>query len=67
MQIDDDTRTGPETEEEAEIRAWDAFWDMVGQSTQDERMSDMDAWAVWRLGLAAWKEARAIGAKFPHE
>ena len=32
-----------------------------------ENLSDMDIFVIFRLGLNAFKQAKKLGAKFPHE
>jgi hypothetical protein len=34
---------------------------------QNYGISDMDSFVVWKLGVAAWKKAKDLGARWPHE
>jgi hypothetical protein len=50
-----------------EDMAWEKLHETVDNDAAKENMCDMDVFVAWRLGLAAWKEAKALQAHFPHD
>lgn len=46
---------------------WDRLYEQVAKDTEKEGMTDMDAFVAWRLGLAAFTQARKLGVKWPHD
>ncbi len=47
--------------------AWEQVFTTIEENAMKDNMSDMDVYTAWKLGLAAWKEAKSLGAKFPHD
>ena len=39
----------------------------IAESARKENMTDMDIFAAWLMGLAAYKQSRNLDAKFPHD
>jgi len=50
-----------------EDMAWERLHECIDDVISREGMSDMDAWVAWKLGVDAWKAAKANGAKFPRQ
>lgn len=46
---------------------WELVHERIDTDATREGMTDMDVAVTWALGLAAWKAAHKMGAKFPHE
>lgn len=50
-----------------EEMAWETLYRIIGEDAMKKDMSDQDAFVAWRMGLAAWKASKDLGAKFPHD
>lgn len=50
-----------------EDMAWDKLHESIDNDAAKANMSDMDVFVAWKLGLAAWKEAKELQARFPHD
>lgn len=46
---------------------WEHLYECIDNDAAKAKMSDMDAWSAWRLGLAAFKAARDMSARFNHD
>lgn len=50
-----------------EDMAWDKLHEGIDNDAAKENMSDMDVYVAWKMGVATWKAAKALQAKFPHD
>ena len=50
-----------------EDAAWDSTYEAIDNDAAENRMSDMDVFAAWRMGLQAYLAARALKVKFLHD
>ncbi|RJP48771.1 MAG: hypothetical protein C4586_08650 [Anaerolineaceae bacterium] len=39
----------------------------IFEEARKEKMADMDVWVAWKMGLAAYQQARKLDVKFPHD
>lgn len=46
---------------------WEKLFEVIQDDCDKAGMADLDCLVAWRIGLAAWKRAHELGAKFPHE
>lgn len=47
--------------------AWERLHEAINRDAAERKMSDIDAYAAWSMGLAALDKARQLGAKFIHD
>jgi len=46
---------------------WEKLHDGIDADGSKNKMSDMDVFVAWKMGLAAFLEAKKLGTKFLHE
>lgn len=47
--------------------AWEAIHELIDEDAGKDCMTDQDVMLAWKLGLAAWKESKKWGAKYPSD
>ncbi len=46
---------------------WDQLLKSIREYAQNNRLTDMDAFCAWKLGLSVWREVQSFGGRFPHQ